>query len=224
MIKLLERLFGKKKSLKEHALDIATDKFEFAGHTFKYVNPYSQDFIMSRRNEFFLMEFERSRGITDQDLIKFITATVNKIEEPTGHKTLGELYESNKQKLQDIKIMMTQLYFLMENEIRYKPLLKSACIVILIDDEKPDDDFTRYMNKKLELCEKHPEIRSFFLAVFIALTKRFKNNQDIIKRLESLEEVNRLKTEEVLLKMINSTLYEMYHIEETENPTSSKPK
>lgn len=180
--------------------------FEFAGHKFTFIDPNDSSYLMLKRNDFFLMEYEREWGLIKEDLIKLLTRSVNECE---FSEDIDVNLAKALNKLQDVKTILTMMVFLIQQDYQYKPFLKSAAIVILIDDEKPEDDYMDTLNLKLELCEKHSEIEGFFLGTIKILHDKLMRRTDTTKTSESSIQNPQVKhTEKALLSMIRSSPYQ----------------
>ena len=213
MFKLLRRLLNKKDPVvneKEKELfDFGETTLEHAGHKFRLINPFSNDFVLSKRNQYFTVQHELEWGIMKEDIQKFLATSVNICERKDAFDDLSEQIAVLENKLADVKTMMTQLFLIIKEDYQFKPFLRSAAVIVLMDDEKPEDDYMLTLDKKMDLCAKHPEIESFFLSAIVILHYRLRNREEISKRLEYLKETMRgqKKQERTLYSLIRSKLY-----------------
>lgn len=202
--KIIDKILGRNKlnfdEENKELYDIQTE-FQFAGHTFKVINPFSNKFLLTTRNRYFTDMYEIEMGFLKEDLLAFMKAGIGVSEYPTEYSNDKELIKILSDKLADVKTLMTQVYLVGKEQYQYKPFLKSAAILIMMDEEKPSDDYMMTLDKKMELCERYPEIEGFFLTVSNILIYRLRNKDDIIKHLEYLEATKRGQ------KIAEKTLY-----------------
>ena len=175
------------------------------GHKFTVLNPYKSDFLMTKRHDFFMMEYAREWGIEKFDLQKFLSMLVTNLEFSDGETpNLNTCLN----KMGDAKTIATNLYYTIEGDYQYKPYLKSACIIILLGDEKPDDPYEKYLEEKLKLCELHSEIEGFFLANIKILEFSLKNRGKSIPDWDYfLPKKGEANLEKSTLRMIQSSPY-----------------
>ena len=95
---------------------------------------------------------------------------------------------------------------LIQEDFQYKPFLKAACHIILLDDEKPEKIDGEIYSKKLALCEAHEEIEVFFLRVIRTFQNATTGLSDTSETLTFLPAKHLKPTERTVLGKINQTI------------------
>jgi hypothetical protein len=178
--------------------------FRAGGHTFKVLSPAKMSKV--RQTRFFFEEYSREWGMTKEDILDFDGVILAETEAPVS-RSLHDLNADLLNKLARIKTMVSLRSAMIKEDHQYKPFLKSAAVIILMDDE---DEFVLSPEieiQKMKLCRDYPEIEAFFLRVIRIFQLGTKDSQDILKIWEWLPSTEIKVMENIVLKEINSTIY-----------------
>lgn len=171
------------------------------GHRFTVLDPFTMPKV--RQAAYHLNEYEKGWGITKQNLINTFEALKKETAFPNSYGGQDDLVAKLTDKLKDMSGICEMLLLVIQQDYQYDPFIKSACNVILLDDEKADVIDPEYTKKKLQLCQKHEEIMVFFLITERHSMQNIETIYDILKDSEqfSYPRMDKLK-EKRLLSMI----------------------
>jgi hypothetical protein len=175
-----------------------------AGHTFRVLDPVKMPNI--RRINLFSEEYARDWGINKNDLLVFLGSILRETEFPK-EATVQELNAELADKLKKVYSIASLLHGVVKNDVQIKPFIRSACFVILVDDELVDKIEAKYTDLKLQLCERNPEIEAFFLQVICDILRLIKNSSDTSMQLDWYNLANLKRMESSLYNGIGSTIY-----------------
>ena len=102
------------------------------------------------------------------DIIKFDNVMIEQTSFPEEWKNKDALIALLTEKLNAVNKLAEVRKALIEEDFQYKPFLKAACIMILINDEDPERINMEMNQEKLAMCEKHEDVELFFLRVIRA--------------------------------------------------------
>lgn len=197
MLHLLKKLFKKEKAP-------ITESIEINGYRFKVLEPTKMPNI--RRVRLFLEEYQRDWGISKDDLLSFLKFAI--IESKINDTSPNALAA----KIQNIYSVLTTLEAVIKEDYQYKPYLKAASIMILLENEDPNKLDAKIIKQKLQLCESDPEIEAFFLTTIRAFQLSIQKQLDMSVLTSWLPSKNLKHMESHLYKWINSTIYETGNI------------
>lgn len=155
MIKRLLKRWIKDPSIKEEV--------QLCGHTFRVLDPFTMPKV--RQAAYHLNEYEKGWGITKENLILTFKALREDTSFPKSYISNEDLTAQLTDKLRDITGLIDMVLMVIEQDYQFDPFIKSACNIILLDDEKADEIDQEYQRKKLALCNQYEEIMVFFLVV-----------------------------------------------------------
>jgi hypothetical protein len=111
-------------------------------------------------------------------------------------------------KLARVKTLVTLRSAMISEDFQYKPFLKAACIIILVEDENEHVLHEQTQNFKLKLCRDNPEIEAFFLRTIRTFQLSITGSSDMHKIWDWLPSKEQAATENLILKEIGTTIYE----------------
>lgn len=194
---MLKKTFGTKSTTKEYAL--------IGGHRFVVLDPITMPKI--RQAAIFIGEYERDWGMTKNDLLAYDDVMVKETEFPTDWAGKDDLIAQLTDKLKRLYQLADTRRLLIQEDFQYKPFLKAACHMILMDDEPADKIDNTYMQQKLALCQSNEDVQLFFLRVIRAFVQNTLPSFDITKMWEYYPPQHLLPTEKRVLKEIQQTIY-----------------
>jgi hypothetical protein len=181
-----------------------TELFKAAGHTFRILNPTTMSNV--RKTRFFFEEYAREWGMTKQDILDFDGIILKECEAPAS-RSIHDLNSDLTNKLARIKTLVSIRSAMIIEDYQYKPFLRSACSIILMDDEDENKIDNQIVMEKLRLCSQYPEIEAFFLRACRTFQLSTKDSQDISKIWEWLPSTEHRIMENIVLKEIGQTVY-----------------
>jgi hypothetical protein len=195
--KILQYFAKKKEKVNEY--------FTFAGHSFKVLDPVSMPNI--RQTAIFVSDYEREWGMNKADFLTYDKIMLSRSEFPSNWIDDQDLVYQLETKLREVTNLIETRMFLIQEDFQYKPMLKNACHIILIDDEKADVIDNATYSKKLELCQKHPEIELFFLRISMNFMLTLNGTANTSEMWEFYPSKAVKLTESKVYKEINLTIY-----------------
>ena len=182
-----------------------TELFKCAGHTFRVLKPTTMSNV--RKVKFFYEEYSREWGMTKTDLLDFAGVILKETEAPAS-RSIHDLNADLTNKLARIKTLVSIQSAMIKEDFQYKPFLNAACVIILIDDEDEHVLSQDYQVQKLKLCRDYPEVEAFFLRTIRVFQLNITDSQATSKIWEWLPSEQIKVMENMVLKEINSTIYE----------------
>jgi hypothetical protein len=146
--------------------------------------------------------------MTKKDLLDFMGVVLKETEAPAS-KSIPELNSDLTNKLARIKTLVSLQTSMINEDFQYKPFLKAACVIILMDDENENELDQSIFAEKLKLCRDYPEIEAFFLRTIRTFQLSITGSQDMSKIWEWLPSDKLKAIENTVLKEINTTIYEI---------------
>lgn len=198
--KKLKGLFSKK----ETAV-ISDVAFEFAGHKFRIMDPTKM--TKARQSAIFLTDYEREWGMTKKDLLAYDEMLMKQCEFPTDWTGKDDLVAQLSDKLRDMYNLIETKYYLIKEDFQFKPLLKVACHMILVDEENEKEIDGKYYNLKMQLCQTHKEIEVFFLNHASNFVASMTGLASTLRKWEQSQGVEIKPIESKVLTKIDSTIY-----------------
>jgi hypothetical protein len=180
-----------------------------AGHTFQVLDPIKMPKI--RQASIFLAEYERDWGMTKEDLLNYDDLLCKITEFPKGWASEQDLVSQITEKLKKLYNLIDTRRLLIQEDFQYKPFLKAACNMIIIDDEDVNKIDPVYIQKKLSLCESNEEVMLFFLRIIRAFQQSTVTIFDISKMWEFYPEKHLILTEKKVLKVIHTNIFSHGH-------------
>lgn len=171
------------------------------GYKFTILDPMMMPKV--RQAAYHLNEYEKGWGITKENL----TLTFKELKKLTSFPSsfhgnddlISQLTDQNK----EMSAIIDMLLLVINQDYQYDPFIKSACNIILLDDEKADVIDPEIQKRKLELCAKHHDIMVFFLVTERNSQKTIIDIYDILTTLEqSPYPKAQMMTEKRLLSLI----------------------
>ena len=150
------KLFRKKNQFKKGTTRIM-------GHDFTILDPITMPKV--RQAAYHLGEYEKGWGITKENIILAMRELRRLTEYPKSWASNDDLIGQLSDKLNDMSGLIDMLTLVIQQDYQFDPIIKSACNIILLDDEKPEVIDPAIQQEKLALCAKHDEIMVFFLTV-----------------------------------------------------------
>ena len=179
---------------------------EICGVKFRVLDPVSMPMV--RRVELFGQTYEREWGITKRDLLLF-TNTMEKMATFNAVPTIDGLNSDMANKMANQRALLQSFQATINGDFQFKPYLKTACAVILIEGEDENKIDGEFMTKKLNLCRQYPEIEAFFLDFTFSFLAIMNGTISSSKPLDWYNLAARKRTESNFLSMIGSSLYEI---------------
>lgn len=176
-----------------------------AGHTFKVLDPFTMPVI--RQAAYQLTEYERGWGMEKQDLLAYIDILIKETDAPTSFMSDGDLSAQLTNKMKRIYNLLDAQRLLIQEDYQYKPFLKAACHLILLDDENPEKIDQNIYQKKLLLCSQSEDIEGFFLRIIRTFQQGTVMLSDTLEKSEFLPKDHMKLTEKRVLQKIASTIY-----------------
>jgi hypothetical protein len=177
---------------------------EYAGHKFYVLDPVKMPNI--RRMNLFNEEYARDWGITKKDLQIFLGSILRETEFPK-EATIQDLNAELSDKLKKVYSLTSLLHGIISQDVQIKPFVRSACMVIVVDDEPIDKIDPKYTDLKLQLCERYTELEAFFLQVICDILNLIKNSSNTSTQLDWYNLANQKRMEKRLYNGIGSTIY-----------------
>jgi len=181
-----------------------TEYTTIAGHKFRVLDPLKMPKI--RQAALYIGEYERDWGMTKADLLAYDDVIARETEFPNDWVNKDSLIHDLTEKLKIIYNLVDARRLLIQEDFQYKPFLKAACHIILLDDEKPEKIDGEIYSKKLALCEAHEEIEVFFLRVIRTFQNATTGLSDTSETLTFLPAKHLKPTERTVLGKINQTI------------------
>lgn len=178
--------------------------FKCGCHTFRVLDPKTMSNV--RKTRFFFEEYAREWGMTKEDILDFDGVILKECEAPAS-RSIHDLNADLTNKLARIKTLVSIRSAMIKEDYQYKPFLRSACSIILMDDEPENYISNEIVSEKLRLCSQYPEIEAFFLRVCRTFQLSTKDSPDISKIWEWLPSTELLTMENIVLKEIQQTVY-----------------
>lgn len=176
------------------------------GHNFKVLDPVKMPTL--RRTRFFTQEYKNDWGLSKEELKAFLQFVINDSKIPTA-ATIGELNAELLEQNKRLFTIISTLESILNEDYQFKPLLRSASIIILLEDEDPNIVDQKIINEKLRLCQQSSKIEAFFLTTIMTFITSLQSTQDMSKPSDWLKGAKAQKNmESSLYSMINSTIYE----------------
>lgn len=197
MNKLLKRFFNRTPK------PVTTESVNIAGHKFRVLDPLKMPKI--RQAALYLGEYERDWGMTKSDLLAYDDVIARETTYPKDWVNKDTLIYELTEKLKRIYNLVDARRLLIQEDFQYKPFLKAACHIVLIDDENPEKIDGELYSKKMALCEAHEEIEVFFLRVIRTFQSSTMGSSDISETLTFLPAKHLKPTERNVLKKIEQT-------------------
>lgn len=199
-MKLPNWLSKKKKA--EYKID---DVFTFAGHEFRVLDPVTMPKL--RQHAVSMSDYEREWGIYKEDILAYQNVIIKETTFPDKWMGKDDLIKQLEEKLRSVNDLAETLVFSITQDYQYRPYVKTACHMILIDDEVAETMEGKYYDKKLELCQRHSEVEAFFLKIMKTFTINMATTTDISKMWESYPAKEVRIMESKLLSKIGKTIY-----------------
>ena len=181
------------------------DVFTFAGHEFRVLDPVTMPKL--RQHAISMSDYEREWGIVKEDIIAYQQVISKESMFPDKWNGKDELISKLEDKLRIVGDLAETLVFSLTQDYQYRPYVKAACHMILIDDEVADKLEGKYYDKKLELCQRHTEVEAFFLKIMKTFTISMATTIDISAMWESYPGEKVRLMESKLLSKIGKTIY-----------------
>lgn len=199
-------MLTKIKSLfKTKAKQQTIELFKIAGHEFRVLDPKTMSNV--RKTRFFFEEYSREWGMTKQDILDFDGIILKETQAPAS-KTIHDQNAELLNKLARINTLISIRSAMIQEDYQYKPFLRSACAIVLMDDESENDISNEVEAEKLKLCSQYPELEAFFLRVCRTFQLSTTDSQDISKIWEWYPSTQQKVMENKVLKEINTTIYQ----------------
>lgn len=138
-------------------------KTRIMGHDFTVLDPITMPKV--RQAAYHLGEYEKGWGITKENLVLAMAELRKETDYPSSWVSNDDLISQLSDKLSDMKSIIDMMSLVIQQDYQYDPIIKSACNIILLDDENPEVIDPAIQQEKLALCAKHDEIMVFFLIV-----------------------------------------------------------
>ena len=174
-----------------------TEYTTIAGHNFRVLDATRLPTL--RRVRFFLDEYSRDWGLNKDDLLSYLKFVINQTDVNTNDPL---------NKLKDIFALLTTLESVVKSDYQYKPYLKAASIIILIEGEDENKLDGKIIKQKLELCRDNSEIEAFFLRVIKDSFSNIQKQSDTSKVLDWQPSKLQKLMENSFYSKINSTIYD----------------
>lgn len=198
MIEIIKSFFRKKDELRQGSIEIA-------GHKFTVLNPLKMP--KTRQAAIYLGEYEREWGMTKKDLLAYDDLLAEKASFPENWKDDKDLVHQLSEKIKLLYNLIDTRRLLVQEDFQYKPFLKAAGHMILLDDENPDKIDNAYYSKKMKLCQESDEVLIFFLTTIRTFQQSMLSSFDISK-LSAFYPPDHLSiTEKKVLGAIQSTIF-----------------
>lgn len=176
------------------------------GHTFRVLDPIKMS--NERRVRFFWEDYVREWGMTKEDILSYLQFMMKETAFPKAGN-LSELNAELSDKLRNVYALLATMEAVLKEDYQYKPFIKSACIIIVMDDEDPNKIDPVYHKKKLDLCQSNHKIEAFFLRTIRTLQLSSEERADMSKISEWYPSEKLKIMESSIYKKINSTIYEI---------------
>lgn len=183
------------------------EKIRISDHLFQVLDPVKMSNI--RKTKFMLDSYTRDWGMTKEDIFDFDSLILRESSFPTEANSISELNSQLSEKLKRIYTLVATRQAVIKEDYQYKPFIKAACTIILIDDEKENKIEKKYIDLKLQLCKENPEIEAFFLRAIMTFQLSIINSPDISKVSDWLPSAQLKVMESSLYKEINTTIYQI---------------
>lgn len=177
------------------------------GYTFRVLDPVKMS--NSRRVRFFWEDYAREWGMTKEDILSYIQFIMKETSFPNHAGNLSELNAELADKLKHCYALLSTLDSVIREDFQYKPFLKAACLIILVDDEDEKTIDPNYQKLKLQLCKNDQEIEGFFLTTIRTFQTNIENSQDMSKVSDWYPSENLKVMENSIYKRINTTIYKI---------------
>lgn len=177
-----------------------------AGHKFTVLDPVKMTNV--RKAKFFLESYERDLGMTKDDLLKFDDFILSQTKFPTDIGSLNELNADLVERMKKIYAVIQQRQAVIAQDYQYKPFLKAASIIILIDDEDENEISNKYQGQKMQLCKENDDVEAFFLRVIMTFQLNIVSSSTTSKTSSLLSLKDQKTTETSLYNTINTTIYD----------------
>lgn len=161
------------------------EKVNMYGHTFTILDPFTMPKV--RQAAYHLGEYEKGWGITKENLVQTFEALKSDTSFPKSYSGQDDLVSQLTNNLQSIQGIIDMVLLVIKQDYQYDPFIKSACNIILIDDEKADAIEPEYQKMKLQLCNQYQDIMVFFLITERNSMKNIEILSDMLQKLEQLE-------------------------------------
>lgn len=171
------------------------------GHKFTILDPMMMPKV--RQAAYHLNEYEKGWGITKENLILTFEELKRQTSFPSSWHGNDDLVSQLTDQNKEMSAIIDMLLLVIKQDYQYDPFIKSACNIILLDDEKPDVIDPEIQKRKLELCAKHQDIMVFFLVMERNSQKTIIDTFSILTTLEqSPYPKTQMMTEKRLLSLI----------------------
>ena len=187
--------------------EITKEVIRMAGHTWTVIDPVKMS--NTRKVKLFWEDYDRDWGFTKNDHLTYDEMVIDLCKSPKVAANLSEFNAELIDKLANIKTVMEQKVAVVKQDYQYKPMLKAACVIVLMDDEDETKIDADIFNQKLKLCQDNPELEAFFLRSMRALKDSMQGSFDISKVSTWLPSEQLKVMEKNCLKRINTTIYEI---------------
>jgi hypothetical protein len=179
--------------------------FSVLGYHFKVLDPVSMPFI--RQSAIISADYAREWGIDKSDLIAYDNMILKQCEFPAQWDDDQHLVSIMDEKMRNIANLLETKLMLIQEDFQYKPFLRTASHMIIIEGEKPEEIDHKFYSKKMELCQAHPEIELFFCRIAWSFHNRLSDSNDTSKMWEYYPAKAIKVMENKMYKEINSTIY-----------------
>lgn len=184
-----------------------------AGHTFRVLNPVQMSNV--RKVRLFYEDYAREWGMTKGDILEFDKQLLKETEFPEA-STVDALNAKLMDKLKRIYTLVSLRSAMITEDYQYKPLLKAAATIILIDDEDENKPEDKWMTLKMKLCRDNSEVEGFFLHVGMTFQLSMRSSANTSEAWDWLDNQSAKNMEKNLLKTIGTSIYSIGDSENTE--------
>jgi hypothetical protein len=181
-----------------------TEYVEIDGNRFSVIDPTKLPNI--RRIPFFLEAYKREWGIDKNDLLAFLEFMKRETQFPEV-SSLEKMNALLAEKLKHNYSLLSVIESILREDYQYKPYLKAASFLILLDGEDPNKIDPVYTKRKMDLCQSNQDIEAFFLTTIFCFQASTKSLSDM-SRVSSWYPSKNLKLmENSMYKKIGTTIY-----------------
>ena len=106
------------------------------GHKFTLLDPMMMPKV--RQAAYHLNEYEKGWGITKENLILTFEELKRQTAFPSSWHGNDDLVSQLTDQNKETSAIIDMLLLVIKQDYQYDPFIKSACNIILLDDEKPD--------------------------------------------------------------------------------------
>lgn len=190
-----------------------TEVVRMAGHAFRVLNPVQMSNV--RKVRLFYEDYAREWGMTKADILEFDKQVLKETEFPEAG-TVDSLNAKLTDKLKRIYTLVSLRSAMISEDYQYKPMLKAAATIILIDDEDENKPEDKWLTLKMQLCRDNSEVEGFFLQVGMTFQLSMRNSANTSEAWEWLDNPQKKNMEKNLLGQLKTSIYSIGDSESTE--------